>query len=781
MRREKCQKIPVRQPLAAEAALGRQRIPHSPCTACRAKHPLAMIRFVHMMFALFSAMGILSAGPMPDTTATDRPAAPVLTTTKEVRGLDRALAAKTLPVRVRGVVTFCYPEAVLGFIIECEGTGIWVGLSGMARRQDPAREPPEANLAAALPASKPLTATVRQLQPGQEVEVCGFTVPGGYAPSIAAESVRVLGNKPLPPPPRLDPSRLLTGALDSQRVRIEGVVQNAAYEDKHSTRMALTLAMPGHRFSVRVIERGQSRVEDWVGARIEATAVGSVYFNERAELLGAFLTTTDFSSWRIMVPPPADPFAVPSVGLGQMLPFSQSDPVLTRQRLSGTVTLFRRGEFIMIEVDQRAVRVNTSEVTSYQPGDIVEASGFVELRQNFAELTGAVIRKIGQRAPPQPEALRIAEVLVKLDATRSLVLTSNDYYGRLVTFDALLQLNEPWEGGRRLLCASDNRSFTAILAADSGAAAIAELRPGSNLRLTGVCDLQYSASQPSMHFAYPTGVTLQMRSPADVVVTRAASWWTVSRLLLALGGTAAVTLGALLWAGQLRRRVAAQSAVIGRQMAHVTLHAERTRMARELHDTLDQELMGVALQLDAAHDVLAAAPAKAQRVLHSAQALLKHTRSEARRCIWDLRNSALEDADLPGALNHSLRQFSASDVPAISLEVSGVERRLPYRIETNLLRITTEAATNAVKHAHAQHVWVTLDFGAGDITLTINDDGCGFETASAARLADGHFGLLGMRERAQQLGAALDVRSTPGSGTQVRVILPNKKPPASPP
>jgi len=732
-----------------------------------------MAGFLYKIFLPLGAAGMLCAGEESGSAASA-----VLTTTRGVRGLDRAVAAKVLPVRVRGVVTFCYLKAVVGFIIESEGVGIWVGVSdsGAAMKQSPGLDNPVSPpLADGSSNPKALLAAVRSLEPGQEVEVIGFTVPGGYAPSIAAVSVRVLGNKTLPPAPILDPSRLLTGALDSQRVRVEGVIQNAEYNGEKSTRMILTLAMPGHRFPVRVIERGKYRLEDWVGARIEATAVGTGYFNERAELLGAFLTTTDFSSWRILVPPSPDPFAVPAVSLSQMLPFSQSDPVLTRQRITGTITLFRKGDFVMIEEDQRAVRVNTNDFSIFKPGDVVEASGFVELRQNFAELTGAVVRKIGEKPPPQPADLRIDDVLVKLDATQSLVRSPKDYFGRLVTFAAILQLNEPWEGGRRLVCSSDKHSFTAVLDADGGAAAIADLRAGSELRITGVCDLQYSATQPSVQFAYPTGVTLQMRSPADIVVTRAASWWTASRLLMALGGTVLAMLSALLWAGQLRRRVAKQSEVIGKQMAHVTLHEERTRMARELHDTLDQELMGVSLQLDAAHDVLEDAPDKAQRALVSAQALLKHTRSEARRSIWDLRNSVLEDADLPGAINHSLRQFSAPDVPGITLEVTGVERRLPYRVETNLLRIATEAATNAVKHAHAKNVGITLDFGPDEITLTISDDGCGFDSTAAHKMPEGHYGLVGMRERAQQLGAFLDIHSAPGSGTHVRVRFPDAK------
>ena len=106
------------------------------------------------------------------------------------------------------------------------------------------------------------------------------------------------------------------------------------------------------------------------------------------------------------------------------------------------------------------------------------------------------------------------------------------------------------------------------------------------------------------------------------------------------------------------------------------------------------------------------------------------------------------------------------------LQVSGTFRELDHKIESNLLRIGQEAITNAVRHARAERIEISLEFDSNLVRLTVRDNGSGFDPQDRASAADGHFGLVGMRERAQQIGGRLTVSSTPGAGTEVSAEVP---------
>ena len=125
---------------------------------------------------------------------------------------------------------------------------------------------------------------------------------------------------------------------------------------------------------------------------------------------------------------------------------------------------------------------------------------------------------------------------------------------------------------------------------------------------------------------------------------------------------------------------------------------------------------------------------------------------EVRRSIWDLRCRALEQFDLASALKHTARQLMEASNIKIEVLAKGKVGRLPERVEDNLLRMAQEALTNVIKHAQATHTLVELDFGTQEIALSIKDNGKGFDSNERLSPHDGHFGLLGMSERAKRLG-----------------------------
>ena len=199
---------------------------------------------------------------------------------------------------------------------------------------------------------------------------------------------------------------------------------------------------------------------------------------------------------------------------------------------------------------------------------------------------------------------------------------------------------------------------------------------------------------------------------------------------------------------------------------------ERARLAREIHDTLAQAFVGISSQLDALAIKLDGDLEVARQHLHLARKMARHSLTEAKRSVMDLRTSELEGQDLPAALTTSAHRWAAGSPVNVEVEISGVTQRLPEDLEQNILRIAQEAVANALKHARARKIWIELTQEAGVLLLRVKDDGQGFEPSSTFSVIGGHFGILGMRERAERLGGRFDFASRLGDGTEVEVRVP---------
>ena len=203
------------------------------------------------------------------------------------------------------------------------------------------------------------------------------------------------------------------------------------------------------------------------------------------------------------------------------------------------------------------------------------------------------------------------------------------------------------------------------------------------------------------------------------------------------------------------------------QVEDLTIAAERQRMARELHDTLSQGLAGLILQLEAADAHLASSRVdKARQIVQQTMENARATLADARRAIDDLRESS--GLDCEDVLRHEVARFSAASGVPCALDVE-VPDGLPASITAPVLRIVTEGLANIHLHAAATQASLRLRTGDGALHLEIQDNGQGFDPTA---VPEGHYGLIGMRERARLLGGTLDIESHPGQGTTLRVRIP---------
>jgi signal transduction histidine kinase len=665
--------------------------------------------------ALLAQVFMLSVLSIRGSAQPIEPKLPTLTRADEIRRLTPEEAAKGYPVRIRGVVTMDAPAP--DFVVQDSSAGIYV--EGDASRR--------------------FTHTLEQM-----VEVVGVTGPGKFAPVIRERDLRVLGPGPLPAARLFAFSELADGQQDSQWVQVRGIVRSASIDRTSWQEMTLALrvASAGGEFNVRVPIAHELNAAAWVDREVLIEAVCGSLYNASRQLTGILLYVPRLD----FIKTEAQARDVPLSGL---LRFSPGEGERHRVRVRGIVEEQQLGSALFLQGEGVGLRVLTPQDTRVEVGDMVEVIGFPAMGESAPILEDAAYRRLGHRAAPQP---------VTLDLDRPW----EQYDGALVTTEAkLLNRNLQLEGLRLVLQRGD-LIFDATLTPGVPAGELMSVPLNSEVRITGVCLVRSGGL-----WRTPQAFRILLRSAQDAMVLREPSWWTLHHALWLLGMTCTILLIVMAWMVVLRRRVHDQMETIRQKLRSSAVLEERNRIARELHDTLEQELAGITLQLDLAVDCFQRAPRVAQQAVEVARNMSRHSMVEARRSVWDLRCQLLEDGDLVSALTQIVEPLSANEDAHLQVRIEGKPVRLPGRIEMNLLRIGQEAVANAVKHGRAKEVSIELRYASGGVCLTVADDGSGFAADQPDRT--GHFGIQDMRERAQSMGSRLNIESKVDRGTTISV------------
>jgi len=223
--------------------------------------------------------------------------------------------------------------------------------------------------------------------------------------------------------------------------------------------------------------------------------------------------------------------------------------------------------------------------------------------------------------------------------------------------------------------------------------------------------------------------------------------------------------------------IATHEAELSEQRRHAVILEERTRMARDIHDTLAQGFTGVIVQLDTAVEALRdEEPEAAAKHIRRARELARESLTEARRSVHALRPQALEKAEFADALRAIITNTTAGTALRSDFQVKGDPRKLQPSVEENLLHIGQEALTNALRHARATKFQAMLCFDSEAVRLELRDNGKGFIIDNAN---GGGIGLIGMKERAEHIGATLAITSKPGAGTTITAVSAYQEPVAT--
>lgn len=198
----------------------------------------------------------------------------------------------------------------------------------------------------------------------------------------------------------------------------------------------------------------------------------------------------------------------------------------------------------------------------------------------------------------------------------------------------------------------------------------------------------------------------------------------------------------------------------------------RSRIAHDLHDSVQQLIVGALFELQAARDLMATQPDLAADKLVTVQGLLRRIETEMRRAIFNLRPVALDAHGLVPALRELVAEFARANGISCTMRVTGTPRRFAPDAEVAAFRIVQEALNNLGAHAHCRHAEVGVSFGPRQLIVEVRDDGIGFDLTALEQQPSSHLGLIGMHERAESVGGTLTIRSRPSEGTRITLQLP---------
>jgi signal transduction histidine kinase len=586
----------------------------------------------------------------------------------------------------------------------------------------------------------------RTMRTGTRLSVTGERYPGLYIGGIVPDEVKVLGESPLPAPKAVTPDDLRTGRYHYQLVEITGVGRSLRMTGENTA--TLLLNTPDGVVEARFDQNPPEDTHDFVDAALRVTGLAAGAINDRRQLVQPYIRVADIRAITVLQPPQADPFAQPAVPMSTLLDGSTVTPAMHRMKVKGVALSGLVGGGFFVREDSRSLFIHTPYLEPLQPGDEVEALGFPQMGTFSAMLADAVFRVTGEGEPPSP-----------VQATGE-DLRNGTCDSDLIQIEARLLQKSGNENA--WLAEVEGHSFKVM----GGGHDLPEMEPGALVRFTGLC--RVSGVRSEGYRTYPTGYELWLRSVADVQVLTAPPWWNAPRLALALATVAGAALLAATWAALLKRQVNRQLSILQEKTQAEAVLEERQRIAREFHDTLEQELAGLSIRLDAATPRVA--DEKARGLLEQQRRLLSRLQTETREFVWDLRDESRQVAPLPQSLGLLLDHLQSTTSIPLRLEVHGTPPSLPPLVQHHLLRIAREAVHNAIKYARPKTVQVEITAGGDTLELSIRDDGTGFDL-EVAQVRQGHFGLQGMRERAKKLATELKVESLPGKGTRVGLTL----------
>ena len=570
------------------------------------------------------------------------------------------------------------------------------------------------------------------------------------------------------------PRELLSNA-PGQLVRLRGTVRTAFRDEIDPKYVWLVLTDGGATtHAAFCVSPDRLPVTDKL-VNCEVALVG-VYANPTSgglrRLFGNTVTAFSPEALTILRPAPQDPFDVPEIETqGSTSPANVMK--MGRRKIAGTVVaVLRNAEILVRDSDGGPHRVRLMDKSLPDFGTAIEAVGAAETDLYRINLSEAVWRPAPfPPIPPEPPAdVPVFKILgdgrgnPKIDPT---------YHGKAIRLHGtVIDLPNPSTSFGTLVLKCGEHAFPVDISANKEQV-LAALTIGCKASIAGTCVIETESWRPNAIFPHATGMTLVVRTPEDIHVVERPPWWTPMRFLAVVSVLLAALVAFFIWNRWLNRLVVRRSRTLLKEQIALTEAelkiGERTRLAIELHDSLSQNLAAVACQIAATESAVAVGRDEAIANIKAAERMLLSCRTELRRCLWDLRNDTLEERSMTEVVRKVLKPVIGSAELRIRFNVP--RQPLDDTIVHAIISIVRELVSNAVRHGRATRIAVAGDVTDGTLAFSVRDNGIGFDPNACAGPDEGHFGLQGVRERAERLCGALVLRSSPGAGCYAKVTF----------
>ena len=516
-----------------------------------------------------------------------------------------------------------------------------------------------------------------------------------------------------------------------------------------------------------------SRLESLVGSRISVTGICVPYDHSPRLQIGRMFKIASIDGITPLAEEDVPAPVPPSISdLRTMRPAEFA--TLGRHRAAGYVIAVWLDNHALLRTDGGDVVglefAGVKRLPRY--GERIEAVGLPKTDLFGINLFNASWMALPGPALPRtdPLPLRMSQMLTTVSKERRRLYCC-DYQGQAIRLRGIVRSIPDNTSDRRLYVECD--SYLVPVDASATPQSLDSLSVGCVIDAAGTCVPDIDSPGGSAFIPRVRGFTLVVRTPDDIRIVSRPSWWTPGRLLAIIGMLLAVLFAIIVWNTALRRLAERR----GRELADESLARatsdlkvyERTRLAVELHDSIAQNLTGVSLEIDTARRLADHAPGLMHEHLDTASRTLGSCRRELRNCLWDLRHQTLESDDMESAIRQTL-------VPHLSDARLLVRFKVPRdRISDNtahaILRIVRELTVNAIRHGKASEVRVAGSIEGDRLMFSVRDNGCGFDPANVPGDEEGHFGLLGIRERVDAFEGTLQIDSAPGTGAKVTVYI----------
>ena len=616
-------------------------------------------------------------------------------------------------------------------------------------------------------------ATNATIHAGDLVRATGRVVVENNGIYAHCHEVTRLAHKAPEAPTRVTVEELLAGRHDGQLVTVRGEIRDSFPDDIDNHFLFFSLK-DGEKsiYMVASSNSGGSTYRDSIiGDTVDATGIwisGQNHGTRRH--IGRFLELIGANPIRTVNARNTDIFNAPEISdVKSLMP--NEVPPLERRRIIGTVLASWQGDKALIRTDDGSiVRIDISSPPVPEAGRRIEAVGFPETDLYAINLTNVRWRPAhGRPIPPQPP-VRIPEEYTRIGGATPQQMQAA-FHGRTVIVAGIVRgLPQSKKDWRMIL---ECEGLLLPIDFTSCPYAISGLSIGCTIEVQGVWVMVADNWRPNSVFPKVKGAFVVVNSPDDLHVLARPSWWTAGRSLSVIGLLLVILVGVGVW----NRALKAVAERRGRELfeervAHVASDlrvGERTSLAVELHDTIAQNLTGVALEINATNKLIDSDLSGAHRHLDTAAKTLNSCRTELKNCLFDLRGNALGQRDMDTAIRLSVAPVIGDAELTVRFNVP--RERITDASAHAIIRIVRELASNAVRHGSARKVKIAGTIDEGMLMFSVTDDGCGFVVEQAPGIDECHFGLQGIRERVARFQGEMKIESTPGKGTHVAITI----------